>query len=171
MAPISHIADYVVLRETPGGNTVRELTLNRSDPVQERQLRIHLPARAVIEEPAVLAFVADPASYAEGLKFEVSVLQSYFPPGAEDPTETIVSDVGWHRFRGGVARGLWYTLRGNILNLETPSESHPLNIPGHLSHVDGRIEVTARFKVTDGSGLVIIRHVVLWFQRQVSGVH
>jgi hypothetical protein len=163
MGAILHIADYIVLRESSSGDSLPEFTLNRRDPDQDVGLRIHLPAGAVVDERSILAFVADPASYSEDLKYEVSIVQHWHPPGNQ-PGEHWSKTIGRGTFTGGVARGLWFVIDGDILNLQTP----PFTMPGHGTVNDGTLSVTAWFKLNDGSGLVTFKDVVLWFQRKVA---
>jgi len=163
MGQISNIADYIVLNKSPNGESLQEFTLNRSDPDQEVGLSLRLPAGAVVGEPSILAFVADPASYAKDLKYEVSIHQHWYPAGNE-PSKLWSSTIGWGTFTGGVARGLWFVIGGKVLNLQTP----PFTVPGHGTVNDGTLSITTWFKLKDGHGLVIFKDVVLWFQRKVS---
>ena len=146
-----HVADYVPLRKPAGGvhnwgDADRdEFYLYRGADVQYQDLHINLPDGAIVEEPAILSFIAKPGN-AEGLKLLVRIVQIDLD---DDEPGGPTSPVGWERFDGSSedSRGLSYVVRGMVLSFPT---------------------ATARFKIEEGTGGVGISNVVLWFQRDIA---
>jgi hypothetical protein len=160
MGRISHIADYIVLSDDGFELEAGEY----------HDLDVHLPSDAVVNERAILAFIADPSSSADNLQYKVEIYQRWIdesphipPYDSESEQESRVVMTG--QFTGGVVRGLWEVIGGGILRLDIP----PFQVFGHSPHDRGSYFQHVRFSVKSGGGSVRFKDVVLWFQRKVAG--
>jgi hypothetical protein len=109
-----HIADYIVIPPD------FELGVDES-----RSVPFTLPSGAVLNEAAIIGFVADPSSRAEDLKYEVQINDHLLRSGS---------------FTGGVARGLWETFGGGVLRDGDANSIEFRVLSGGLSGILGQTQ-------------------------------
>lgn len=167
MTTITHVADYLPLViSVESGLESPHFTLSDGTV---KGLRILLPKGAILDEPAILAFVAEPGSDAEHVAYEIGICQNWIAdftmnvPLTDTNNENSYQVIGSGEFMGGFPRGLSFVMDGGILNRETL----PYQVPGYGTHMDGNLIVDVWFKVTGGHGSVKFSNVVLWFKRGI----
>ena len=130
---ISHVADYLVI---PGTDQGFELRAN-----ERRSFPFRLPAGALLNERAIIAFVVDPNSSADHLRYEVQINDHVLRTGS---------------LTGGVSRALWETFGGDVLRDGEANSIEFRVLTGNGSFVAWAVP---RLKFQD---------VVVWFQRKVA---
>jgi hypothetical protein len=104
------------------------------------QLAFQLPSNAVLDEPSIIAFVADPSANTERIDYEIAINGRVFPMG----------NVGT-----GVKRGLWKLVPGGVLRAGNAN-----NITFTTTHVE--------IPEHGGKPTIEFSDIVLWFQRAVA---
>lgn len=128
---ISHVADYIPIRPDV-----------RLRVLESESIPFTLPPGAVLNETAIIAFVADPTSGVENLKYEVQINDKTLMSGS---------------FTGGVARGLWETFGGGVLR-DGDANSIEFWVLSYDEPWSAHHPPSVRFQ-----------EIVLWFQRKVAG--
>ena len=161
-----HIADYKILKD--GGF--------RLGVGETERMAFSLPPGTVIDERAILGYIANPTSSAENLAYEVKIVQRWWDEGRTrgarpDEEEEIVIQTS--AFTGGVMRGLWTIIGSGLLLLETP----PFQLHGRERHDRGSIMLEVVFSVLSNRDTDIwaeqapnvrFSDVILWFQRKAG---
>jgi hypothetical protein len=127
----SHIADYIVIGQ--------DFELGVDD---SRSFPFTLPLGAVLDEAAIIAFVANPSSRAEDLRYEVQINDRILRSGS---------------FTGGTVRGLWETFGGGVLRDGEANSIEFRVLSGGLSGISAGAAPTVKFQ-----------EIVLWFQRAID---
>jgi len=138
----AHIADYVLMQDRgsfrlPTWQTTARLAII---DVVERELAFRLPSNAVLDESAIIAFIADPSSNTERTEYEIEINGHVYAMG---------------NFGSGVARAMWKVVGGNVLEA------------GDANRVIFRI-LDVRRPDNGGQPTVKFSDIVLWFQRAVA---
>jgi hypothetical protein len=140
----AHIADYVLMQETDAFSLpVWETTEHLAQVIDnEHTLAFRLPPNAVLNEPSIIAFVADPSALTESTKYEIEINSHVFAMG---------------NFGTGVKRGLWKIVSAGVLRA------------GESNNIIFR---TLDVQIPDHGGQPTIKFsdIVLWFQRDVASV-
>lgn len=167
MTTITHITDYLPLViNVESGMVSSHFTLSDGTI---KGLGILLPKGAILEEPAILAFVADPGKDADCLTYEIVINQNWKAdftenvPLTDSNNENFRQVIGSGEFTGETSRGLWFVIDSGILN----RQKLPYQVPGYGTHNDGNLIVDVWFRVTGGRGSVKFSNVVLWFKREI----
>ena len=138
----AHIADYVLMQNrTSFRLPVWQTTEHLATVVtNQNQLAFRLPSNAVLDEPSIIAFVAEPTGNTVRTDYEVEINGHVFDMG----------NVGT-----GVKRGLWKLVPAGVLN------------EGDANTVTFR---TTDVEIPDHGGQPTIEFsdIVLWFQRAVA---
>jgi hypothetical protein len=138
----AHIADYVLMQPRgsftlPVWNTTEHLAV-MTETEAVRSFR--LPEGAVLAEPSIIAFVADPSSNTERIEYEIEINGHVIPMG---------------NFGSGVTRGLWKIVGGNVLRA------------GDANTITFRV-LEDEIPEHGGQPTVKFLDIVLWFQRAVA---
>jgi hypothetical protein len=131
MGTTFHVADYIVLGP--------DFYLGVDD---SKSIPFTLPPGAVLNEAAIIAFVANPSSRAEGLVYEVQINDHLLRSGS---------------FTGGVTRGLWETFGGGVLR------------DGNANSIEFRVLSGDNSGIWAGAAPTVkFQEIILWFQREVT---
>jgi len=156
----------------------RRSTSSQSRDWHSFQLEVHIPEDSVIPlpepggnpvkiGPTILAYMVNPSSGAENLKYEIKfyhrwIAQHHAIPPLPGQSEDIWTPITSGELSGGVRRGCWEAISSNLLRLDIA----PFNVPGFsTAHSDGSFSQSVEFSVTSGHGSVTFSDVVLWFRR------
>ena len=138
----AHIADYVLMQDRSSFSLPVWKTTEHLAIMEEKEMvrSFRLPANAVLDEPSIIAFVADPSPNTERIEYELEINGHVLPMG---------------NFGSGVTRGLWKIVGGNILRA------------GDSNSVTFRI-LENEIPEHGGQPTVKFLDIVLWFQRAVA---
>ena len=140
----AHIADYVLMQNRDSFRLpVWQTTEHFANVIEnENTLTFRLPPNAVLDEPSIIAFVADPSAATESTEYEIEINGHVFAMG---------------NFGTGVKRGLWKIVSGGVLRA------------GESNSITFR---TLAVQIPDHGGQPTVKFgdIVLWFQRAVAEV-
>ena len=138
----AHIADYVLMQnrksfDLPVWQTTEHLAKIVTNQIQ---LAFRLPSNAVLDEPSIIAFVADPSGNTVRTDYEIQINGHVFDMG---------------NVATGVKRGLWRLVPGGVLN-----EGNANMITFTTTYVE--------IPEHGGQPTIEFSDIVLWFQRAVA---
>ena len=137
----AHIADYVLMQDRdsfrlPVWRTTAHLAVIDE---AEKTVTFRLPSNTVLDEPSIIAFVANPSAK-ERIEYEIEINGHVFAMGD---------------FGSGVVRGLWKVVGGGVLRADDSNSITFRTLEGQVPEHGGQPTI----KFSD---------IVLWFQRAVA---
>ena len=142
----AHIADYVLMQDRdsfslPGPRPTAEFDEwgEVNTQITEKTLTFRLPSNTVLDEPSIIAFVANPSAK-ERIEYEIEINGHVFAMGD---------------FGSGVVRGLWKVVGGGVLRADDSNSITFRTLEGQVPEHGGQPTI----KFSD---------IVLWFQRAVA---
>lgn len=161
MGAVSHVADYIVIRDSNFEPIVGDLLTAPAFPV-------NLPPDGVVfNEPSILAYVANPSSGANDLNYQI-MYRIVWQGETTDEYKQWDRVIATGQLIGGVKRGLWEVVSGGVMRPSVISSDSPVNVPDYGTRDYGTLSQSVVFQVLSGNGTVRFSDVVIWFQRKVA---